>query len=177
MIGKLVSAAAVAALAVGLSASSSWAASAGSASRTQAMCTPDGTSSCAAVMCAQGYTCVPAPKQCFTTPCPQFDCVPVVTTATPRSGASVVLGVFAQVGSPGTRTVYVRSTPTPMFVRTTRTTAPVLVRTTRTTTQTTGPVVVRTTRTTTQTNQTTQTTTQTTGSTFAGTTQTATQVP
>ncbi|GAA1268490.1 hypothetical protein Psi02_10530 [Planotetraspora silvatica] len=132
-------------------------------------------------MCAQGYTCVPAPKQCFTTPCPQFDCVPVATAATPRSGASVVLGVFAQVGSPGTRTVFVRSAPTatPVFVRTTRTTTPVVIRTTRTTTQTTSPVLVSTTQTTTQTQTTqTQTTqTQTTGPVLAGTTQAITPVP
>ncbi|BFZ09005.1 hypothetical protein BsWGS_12044 [Bradybaena similaris] len=28
-------------------------------------------------VCAAGQVCVPAPKQCFTTPCPQFECVPI----------------------------------------------------------------------------------------------------
>lgn len=29
--------------------------------------------------CPVGHVAVPAPKQCFTTPCPQFDCVPILT--------------------------------------------------------------------------------------------------
>lgn len=30
---------------------------------------------CASVPAPLGYVCVPAPKQCFTTPCPQYDLV------------------------------------------------------------------------------------------------------
>lgn len=30
---------------------------------------------CASVSVPFGYVCVPAPKQCFTTPCPQYDLV------------------------------------------------------------------------------------------------------
>lgn len=37
-------------------------------------CSPG--SPCAAVDCGPGRVCVPSPKQCFTTPCPQYDCVP-----------------------------------------------------------------------------------------------------
>ena len=32
---------------------------------------------CATVMCAFGYRCIESPKRCFTTPCPQYDCVPI----------------------------------------------------------------------------------------------------
>ncbi|GLW98428.1 hypothetical protein [Microtetraspora sp. NBRC 16547] len=78
-----------AAIAAGLSVSAaapSWAAddftSAASAvspvssvSSVSATCAPG--SPCAAALCPPGTVCVPSPKQCFTTPCPQFDCVPV----------------------------------------------------------------------------------------------------
>ncbi|GAA0819109.1 hypothetical protein GCM10009525_02860 [Streptosporangium amethystogenes subsp. fukuiense] len=37
----------------------------------------DPGSPCAAVNCGPGRVCVPSPKQCFTTPCPQYDCVPI----------------------------------------------------------------------------------------------------
>jgi hypothetical protein len=30
---------------------------------------------CAAVTCPAGTRCIPAPKACITTPCPQHDCV------------------------------------------------------------------------------------------------------
>ncbi|GAA0391519.1 hypothetical protein GCM10009530_48520 [Microbispora corallina] len=40
-------------------------------------------SPCAAVDCGPGRVCVPSPKQCFTTPCPQYDCVPA--SSVPRS--------------------------------------------------------------------------------------------
>lgn len=33
-------------------------------------------SPCAAVNCGPGRVCVPSPKQCITTPCPQYECVP-----------------------------------------------------------------------------------------------------
>ncbi|MEZ0075349.1 hypothetical protein [Planotetraspora sp. GP83] len=57
-------------------------------------CTPgDPATPCAAVLCPAGTMCVPSPKQCFTTPCPQVDCVPVTrpTAVTPR--ALVLLGL------------------------------------------------------------------------------------
>ncbi|MEN3534224.1 hypothetical protein AAH991_03840 [Microbispora sp. ZYX-F-249] len=44
-------------------------------------CSPG--SPCAAVDCGPGRVCVPSPKQCFTTPCPQYDCVPA--SSVPRS--------------------------------------------------------------------------------------------
>jgi hypothetical protein len=75
----------------------------------------------------------------------------VATASTPRSRASLIFGAFAHISSPGTRTVFVRTTqtPAPVVVHTTRTTdSPVLVRTTQTTTQTDSPVLVRTTQTT-----------------------------
>ncbi|WP_157530164.1 hypothetical protein [Microtetraspora niveoalba] len=74
MLRRFVLAAAVVA---GLSAPS-WAADASTSSSTTATstaCAPG--SPCAAALCPPGTVCVPAPKQCFTTPCPQFDCVPV----------------------------------------------------------------------------------------------------
>ncbi|MGW3815349.1 hypothetical protein [Streptomyces sp. NPDC005046] len=37
---------------------------------------PDPAGVCAAVTVAAGYTCMPDPKQCFTTPCPQYTVVP-----------------------------------------------------------------------------------------------------
>lgn len=37
-------------------------------------------SPCAAVSVPEGYTCVPDPKQCFTTPCPQYTIVPSMAT-------------------------------------------------------------------------------------------------
>ncbi|MEU0477789.1 hypothetical protein ABZ260_01195 [Streptosporangium sp. NPDC006013] len=40
----------------------------------------DPGSPCAAVNCGPGRVCVPSPKQCFTTPCPQYDCVPIGNT-------------------------------------------------------------------------------------------------
>ncbi|MEV0972498.1 hypothetical protein [Microtetraspora glauca] len=77
-----------AAIAAGLSMSAaapSWAAvgtasTGSSVSSASAACAPG--SPCAAALCPPGTVCVPAPKQCFTTPCPQFDCVPV--TRVPR---------------------------------------------------------------------------------------------
>ncbi|MCT9932278.1 hypothetical protein N5079_18925 [Planotetraspora sp. A-T 1434] len=55
-------------------------------------CTPgDPASACAAVLCPAGTMCVPSPKQCFTTPCPQVDCVPVTRPATVTSRALVLL--------------------------------------------------------------------------------------
>ena len=44
-------------------------------------CSPG--SPCAAVNCGPGRVCVPSHKQCFTTPCPQYDCVPA--SSAPRS--------------------------------------------------------------------------------------------
>ncbi|GAB3165123.1 hypothetical protein GCM10027161_79770 [Microbispora hainanensis] len=44
-------------------------------------CSPG--SPCAAVNCGPGRVCVPSPKQCFTTPCPQYDCVPA--SSVPRA--------------------------------------------------------------------------------------------
>ncbi|MBB2911546.1 hypothetical protein FHS43_002819 [Streptosporangium becharense] len=40
---------------------------------TGAPCPP--WSPCAAVNCGPGRICVPSPKQCITTPCPQYECV------------------------------------------------------------------------------------------------------
>ncbi|KAJ3036222.1 hypothetical protein HDV00_002976 [Rhizophlyctis rosea] len=37
------------------------------------------TSACAAATCESGYECQEDPKQCFTTPCPQYTCVPIVS--------------------------------------------------------------------------------------------------
>lgn len=34
---------------------------------------------CASVAAPTGYVCVPAPKQCITTPCPQYDVVPLTS--------------------------------------------------------------------------------------------------
>jgi len=39
--------------------------------------TDDDMSVCAAVTCPYGHVCVHEPKQCITTPCNQFNCVPV----------------------------------------------------------------------------------------------------
>ncbi|MFF5207415.1 hypothetical protein [Streptosporangium sp. NPDC000396] len=36
------------------------------------------TSPCAVTTCGPGRICVPSPKQCVTTPCPQYDCVSVI---------------------------------------------------------------------------------------------------
>ncbi|MEU1352061.1 hypothetical protein [Streptomyces sp. NPDC005795] len=36
---------------------------------------PSQAAPCAAVTAPVGYVCVPAPKQCITTPCPQYDLV------------------------------------------------------------------------------------------------------
>lgn len=36
---------------------------------------PSQAGQCAAVTAPTGYVCVPAPKQCITTPCPQYDLV------------------------------------------------------------------------------------------------------
>ncbi|MER5727301.1 hypothetical protein ABT084_02895 [Streptomyces sp. NPDC002138] len=45
--------------------------------------------SCAAVTVPEGHACVPEPKQCITTPCPQYTIVPaepaLPATATSRS--------------------------------------------------------------------------------------------
>jgi len=53
-----------------------------------------GTHPCAAVMCPVGSHCVASPKQCITTPCNQYDCVPnketdCRTTSCPRGLACV----------------------------------------------------------------------------------------
>ncbi|AWZ06238.1 MULTISPECIES: hypothetical protein [unclassified Streptomyces] len=37
-------------------------------------------SPCAAVTVPEGHACVPDPKQCFTTPCPQYTVVPLPET-------------------------------------------------------------------------------------------------
>lgn len=42
------------------------------ASARQAACSPSG---CSVVLCPPGYICVYRPKQCFTLPCPQYECV------------------------------------------------------------------------------------------------------
>jgi hypothetical protein len=39
--------------------------------------------SCAAADCGPNEVCVPAERECFTTPCPQYDCVPADTPADP----------------------------------------------------------------------------------------------
>lgn len=39
---------------------------------------PSHASPCAFVAAPTGYVCVPAPKQCITTPCPQYDIVPLL---------------------------------------------------------------------------------------------------
>jgi hypothetical protein len=44
-----------------------------------AQCRADGP--CDEHLCPPGFVCVYAPKQCFTTPCPQYDCVPRVSAA------------------------------------------------------------------------------------------------
>ncbi|WP_433226091.1 hypothetical protein [Microtetraspora malaysiensis] len=77
MLRKFVLAAAIAA-GISLSAAPSYAA----ATSTPSVARSSGTtclpgSPCAAALCPPGTVCVPAPKQCFTTPCPQFDCVRV----------------------------------------------------------------------------------------------------
>ncbi|WP_066946248.1 hypothetical protein [Microtetraspora fusca] len=78
MLRKFVLAAAVAA-GLSLTAAPSWAAAASTPSvaavSSSAACVPG--SPCAAALCPPGTVCVPAPKQCFTLPCPQFDCVRV----------------------------------------------------------------------------------------------------
>lgn len=42
---------------------------------------------CASVSAPLGYVCVPAPKQCFTTPCPQYDLVALAPESWPNGGA------------------------------------------------------------------------------------------
>ncbi|MET8176159.1 hypothetical protein [Streptomyces clavifer] len=37
---------------------------------------PPAVEGCAGIEVPDGYTCEPAPKQCFTTPCPQYALVP-----------------------------------------------------------------------------------------------------
>lgn len=44
------------------------------ASALRAACSPTG---CSEVLCPPGYVCVYRPKQCFTLPCPQYECVRV----------------------------------------------------------------------------------------------------
>ena len=46
---------------------------------------------CAAVFCAFGYRCKPVqyPRPCFTTPCPQYDCVKIGTSEDVPSGHQV----------------------------------------------------------------------------------------
>src|SRR5690242_7329018 len=39
---------------------------------------PTAPEGCAAILCPQGTTCVADVKQCFTQPCPQVKCVPIV---------------------------------------------------------------------------------------------------
>ena len=41
---------------------------------------------CAGVEVPAGYTCEPAPKQCFTTPCPQYAVVPAHELRTTGNG-------------------------------------------------------------------------------------------
>ncbi|GAA0989375.1 hypothetical protein GCM10009555_073200 [Acrocarpospora macrocephala] len=67
MIRKLI---VIAMLGAGLSAIPSWAAADAVRSHTQYPCPPD---KCP-VVCPLGHVCVPSPKQCITTPCPQFEC-------------------------------------------------------------------------------------------------------
>ncbi|MEW9533814.1 hypothetical protein [Microbispora sp. NPDC049125] len=78
-----------AAVAAGLSVMSapSWAATADSSSSVPpaaVVCDAGPDSPCAAALCPPGTVCVPSPKACFTTPCPQFDCVPVAQA--PQAG-------------------------------------------------------------------------------------------
>lgn len=42
---------------------------------------------CASVSAPLGHLCVPAPKQCFTTPCPQYDLVALSPEPWPAGGA------------------------------------------------------------------------------------------
>ncbi|MET8161223.1 hypothetical protein ABZT47_33110 [Sphaerisporangium sp. NPDC005289] len=49
-------------------------ASSATASAPKAPCSKQG---CGDVVCPPGYTCVYSPKQCFTMPCPQYECVAV----------------------------------------------------------------------------------------------------
>ncbi|MFE6973151.1 hypothetical protein [Streptomyces sp. NPDC057682] len=39
---------------------------------------PSPLTPCAGTVAPFGYVCVPSPKQCFTTPCPQYAFVPVL---------------------------------------------------------------------------------------------------
>ncbi|GAA1016635.1 hypothetical protein Aple_085670 [Acrocarpospora pleiomorpha] len=71
MIRKLI---VIAMLGAGLSAMPSWAAADAVRSHTQDPCPPDPAAKCPGV-CPPGHLCVPSPKQCITTPCPQFECV------------------------------------------------------------------------------------------------------
>ncbi|MEV0913189.1 hypothetical protein AB0I93_02675 [Streptomyces sp. NPDC049967] len=41
---------------------------------------------CATVIAPLGSVCVPAPKQCFTTPCYQYDIVPILSVPWPPAG-------------------------------------------------------------------------------------------
>ncbi|MFJ7194143.1 MULTISPECIES: hypothetical protein [unclassified Streptomyces] len=54
-------------------------------------------SPCAAVVAPAGRVCVPSPKQCFTTPCPQYDLVAVPFYPLPSDG-----GVVHSRGAAGT---------------------------------------------------------------------------
>ncbi|GAA0420113.1 hypothetical protein [Acrocarpospora corrugata] len=73
MIRKLI---VVAMLGAGLSAVPSAAFAGAADPHAQPTCPPDPTVECLGA-CPPGHACVPAPKQCFTTPCPQYDCVPL----------------------------------------------------------------------------------------------------
>ncbi|MES9592859.1 hypothetical protein ABZ776_33685 [Streptomyces sp. NPDC007076] len=53
-----------------------------------------GSSPCSAVVVPAGQFCVPSPKQCFTTPCPQYDLVAIPFYPLPPGG-----GVMAVRGA------------------------------------------------------------------------------
>ncbi|WP_329439319.1 hypothetical protein OG906_01915 [Streptomyces sp. NBC_01426] len=50
-----------------------------------------GVDPCATVVVPEGFTCLPEPKQCITTPCPQYTIVPLTTNpANPPTGPAVL---------------------------------------------------------------------------------------
>ncbi|MEV4184194.1 hypothetical protein AB0J28_22485, partial [Streptosporangium canum] len=62
------------------------------------LCPP--TSPCATVNCGPGRICVPSPKQCVTTPCPQYDCVSLVPLPMQPAPASRPMAGAPSAGSP-----------------------------------------------------------------------------
>ncbi len=89
MLGKLILIMGVAAAASTAAMTSAWAAlsaqaviAATPAGQKAGACSPG--SPCAAVNCGPGRVCVPSHKQCFTTPCPQYDCVPASSAPRPN---------------------------------------------------------------------------------------------